>query len=51
MSQVTRDSSLKIPKQIKVYEKNSNSINDTIAVKKAIATSNDEKLDIPQNKE
>ena len=36
MLQVSRDSSLKIPKQIEVYEKSSNSVDDTVAVKKAI---------------
>ena len=44
MLQVSRDSSLKIPKQIEVYEKSSNSVDDTVAVKNAIATANDEKL-------
>lgn len=51
MTQVSRDSSLKIPKQIEVYEKSSNSIDDTIAVKKAIATANDEKLNTKELKE
>lgn len=51
MLQVSRDSSLKIPKQIEVYEKNSNSVEDTVAVKKAIATANDEKLNTKELKE
>ena len=51
MLQVSRDSSLKIPKQIEIYEKSSNSVEDTIAVKKAIATANDEKLNTKKLKE
>lgn len=51
MLQVSRDSSLKIPKQIEIYEKSSNSVEDTIAVKKAIATANDEKLNTKELKE
>lgn len=51
MLQVSRDSSLKIPKQIEVYEKSSNSVDDTVAVKKAIATANDEKLNTKELKE
>lgn len=51
MLQVSRDSSLKIPKQIEVYEKCSNSVDDTVAVKKAIATANDEKLNTKELKE
>lgn len=51
MLQVSRDSSLKIPKQIEVYEKSSNSVDDTVAVKKAIATANDEKLNTKKLKE
>lgn len=51
MLQVSRDSSLKIPKQIEVYEKSSNSVDDTVAVKKAIATANDEKLNTKKPKE
>lgn len=44
MLQVSRNSNLKIPKQIEIHEKNSNSIDDTIAIKKAIATANNEKV-------
>lgn len=44
MLQASRNSNLKIPKQIEIYEKNSNSIDDTIAIKKAIATANNEKV-------
>lgn len=51
MLQVSRHSSLKIPKQIEVYEKSSNSVDDTVAVKKAIATANDEKLNTKKLKE
>ena len=51
MLQVSRDSSLKIPKQIEVYEKSSNSVDDTVAVKKAIATANNEKLNTKELKE
>lgn len=51
MLQVSRDSSLKIPKQIEVYEKSSNSVYDIVAVKKAIATANDEKLNTKKLKE
>lgn len=51
MLQVNRDSSLKIPKQIEVYEKGSNSVDDTVAVKKAIATANDKKLNTKELKE
>lgn len=51
MLQVSRDSSLKIPKQIEVYEKSSNSVDDTVAIKKAIATANDEKLNTKKLKE
>jgi len=51
MLQVSRDSSLKIPKQIEVYEKSSNSVDDIVAVKKAIATANDEKLNTKKLKE
>lgn len=36
--QVSRDKNLKIPKQIKIYEKTPNSIQDEVAIKKAIAT-------------
>lgn len=51
MLQVNRDSSLKMPKQIEIYEKGSNSVDDTVAVKKAIATANDKKLNTKELKE
>lgn len=51
MLQVSRDSNLKIPKQIEIYERSSNSVDDTVAVKKAIATANDEKLNTKELKE
>lgn len=51
MLQVSRDSNLKIPKQIEVYEKSSNSVDDTVAVKKAIATANNEKVNTKNLKE
>lgn len=44
MLQVSRNSDLKIPKQIEIYEQNPNSIDDTIAIKKGIATANNEKV-------
>lgn len=44
MLQVSRNGNLKIPKQIEIHEKNPNSIDDTIAIKKAIATANNEKV-------
>ena len=37
--------------KIEVYEKSSNSVDDTVAVKKAIATANDEKLNTKELKE
>ena len=48
MLQVSRASNLKIPKQIEIYEKNTNSIDDTVAIKKAIATANDEKINLKE---
>lgn len=44
MLQVSRNSDLKIPKQIEIYEQNPNSIDDTIAIKKGIAIANNEKV-------
>lgn len=44
MLQVSRNGNLKIPKQIEIHEKNPNSIDDTIAIKKEIATANNEKV-------
>lgn len=43
MVQVSRNSSLKIPKSINVYEKNPNSVQDRVEVNKAIKTSLNEK--------
>ena len=51
MLQVSRNSNLKIPKQIEIHEKNPNSIDDTIAIKKAIATANNEKVNSKELKE
>lgn len=42
MQQVSRNHSLKIPKQLEVYEKDPNSIEDKIQIKKAVATANDQ---------
>lgn len=44
MLQVSRDSNLKIPKKIEVIETESNSIEDKVAIQKAIATANDKKF-------
>lgn len=44
MLQVNRNNNLKIPKKIEIYEKNVNSIEDSIAVKKATATANDKQI-------
>lgn len=44
MLQVSRDSNLKIPKQIEIYEDNPNSIEDNISIKKAIAQANEKKF-------
>lgn len=41
MQQVSRDSSLKIPKQIELVEKNVNTIDDTVAVKKILSVAYD----------
>lgn len=51
MLQVSRSNNLKIPKQIEIYEKNPNSIDDIIAIKKTIATINDKKINIKHIKE
>lgn len=51
MMQVSRCSNLKIPKQINIYEKSANSIDDYVAIKKAIATANDEKINNAKIKE
>lgn len=44
MLQVSRDSNLKIPKELEIFEENPNSIGDMIAVKKAIATADNKKF-------
>lgn len=44
--QVSRDNSLKIPKQIDVTEKNPNTVKDTVEVKKIIATANEKKINV-----
>lgn len=44
MLQVSRDSNLKIPKELEIFEENPNSIEDMIAVKKAIATADNKKF-------
>ena len=44
MLQVSRDSNLKIPKELEIFEENPNSIEDMIAVKKAIANADDKKF-------
>lgn len=44
MLQVSRDSNLKIPKQIEIYEENPNSIEDTVSIKKGIAQANEKKF-------
>lgn len=49
--QVSRSSSLKIPKQIEIYERNPNSINDAIEINKAIATANNRKYEEDKIKE
>jgi len=44
MFQVSRDSNLKIPKQIKKYDKSSNSVEDVVQIKKAVAIANNQKF-------
>lgn len=46
MLQVSRDNNLKIPRQISIYEKNPNTIDDVVAVHEAVATSNNKKVNI-----
>lgn len=45
MLQVSRDNNLKIPKKIEILETSSNSMDDIIAIQKAIATANNKKYD------
>lgn len=49
--QVSRDSSLKIPKKIEDCNEVLNSVDDKVAVKQAIATANNDKFDKKQLKE
>lgn len=51
MEQVSRDSNLKIPKQISIYETNPNNINDTVAIKKAKAIADDKRFNEKKVKE
>ena len=51
MLQVNRNGSLKIPKQVEQYETNANSIEDAIAIKKALAKANEQKINIDTIKE
>ena len=44
MHQVSRDNNLKIPKQIELFEKDPNNINDIVAIKNSIATANNKKF-------
>ena len=44
MLQVSRDSNLKIPKELEIFEENPNSIEDMIAVKKAVAAADNKKF-------
>lgn len=45
MLQVSRKNSLKIPKQITIYERNVNSIDDAVGIKKSVAFANNKKFD------
>ncbi len=51
MLQVNRNGALKIPKEIELYETNSNSIDDAIAIKKALAIANEQKINTNKLKE
>lgn len=46
MLQVSRDSNLKIPKELEIFEKNPNSMEEIVAVKKAIATAENKKFNV-----
>lgn len=46
MLQVNRNGSLKIPKQVEQYETSVNSIDDAVAIKKALASVNEQKINI-----
>lgn len=46
MLQVNRNGSLKIPKQVEQYETSVNSIEDAVAIKKALASVNEQKINI-----
>lgn len=49
--QVSRSSNLKLPKQIDIYERNPNSITDSVEIAKAVMTANDKKYDEEKLKE
>ena len=51
MLQVSRDGNLKIPKKIEDIKENLNTIDDKIAVKQAIATANNKKINNKKIKE
>ncbi len=51
MFQVSRDNNLKIPKQIDVHDRNPNSVEDIVQIKKGIATANNIKFDEKLTKE
>lgn len=44
MQQVSRDKSLKIPKQLEIVTDRMNTIEDAVAVKKALSSANDKKF-------
>lgn len=48
MLQVSRNKELKIPKQIKIIERNVNSVEDTIATKQGVATALDKHLNLEE---
>ena len=50
MLQVSRDGNLKIPKKIEDIKENINTIDDKIAVKQAIATANNKKINNKKEK-
>lgn len=50
VQQVSRNNSLKIPKKIDIHEKTANSINDTVAIKKAVATANNNRFNEQKEK-
>lgn len=48
MLQVSRNKELKIPKQIKIIERNANSVEDTAATKQGVATALDKHLNLEE---